>query len=67
MLQRLLNKASKTIYIFKYMVVTSWTGKLENVNGRVIRDLNHLLTLNVAMRALGFESSERDLYLTVRR
>lgn len=63
----ILNKIKKSIYIFKYILVTSWTGKLENINGRVIKDLNHLLRLNDVRAALGYEPVEKDLYLTVRR
>lgn len=63
----ILNKIKKSIYIFKYILITSWTGKFENINGRVIKDLNHLLKMNDALSALGFNPLEKDLYLTVRR
>lgn len=62
-----INNINGQFYIFKYILTTSWTGKLENVNGYVIRELNRLLTVNEARRALGLYPFVKDEYLTVRR
>lgn len=60
-------RIKRFFYIFKYILITSWTGKMEHINGRVIRDLDHLLKMNDVLKILGVQPLERDLYLTVRR
>lgn len=57
----------KPCYILSYIAKTSMQDKLEHVNGKVIQDLNHLITMNDARRALGLYPLETDEYLEVRR
>lgn len=57
----------RRLYILRYYIHIAWTGKLEHINGRAIRDLNHLLRLNDVRKALGLESLPQDEYLGVRR
>lgn len=57
----------KPCYILTYMAKTSLHEKLEHINGKAIQDLNHLITMNDARKALGLYPLETDEYLGVRR
>lgn len=57
----------KPCYILTYMAKTSMNEKLEHINKEAFWDLNHLITMNDARRALGLPPLKNDYYLGVKR
>lgn len=49
------------------MAKTSMNEKLEHINREAFWDLNHLITMNDARRALGLPPIKNDYYLGVKR
>lgn len=57
----------KPCYILTYIAKTSMNEKLEHINKEAFLDLNHLMTMNDARKALGLMPLENDYYLEVKR